>query len=227
MWKETVRKLIEEKLGTGRILCLSLTGSRAFGWAKENYDYDVHGIFAKKGYWDWVHSGERGFDINLWELNHIYWDIYYQHFEIFMNISNPFYLDPDFDYKGLFSFVTRKAAKRCIGDILRQINNLRIDRSPRTALHCYRILMVPIHYLRKGEFKLNVFELNEKYGFEQLEKAREAYTKGGEWDIDQVFSDIEKLLDEYYQLSKEESDLPDRIEEAKVWLERMKEKYYH
>jgi len=32
-----------------KVLVLSLTGSRAFGWGAGK-DYDIHGVFAKEGY---------------------------------------------------------------------------------------------------------------------------------------------------------------------------------
>ena len=51
--------LIKERLpAKAKILILSLTGSRAFGWAADNLDYDIHGIFVcNHVYWDWVYMG--------------------------------------------------------------------------------------------------------------------------------------------------------------------------
>jgi predicted nucleotidyltransferase len=178
--KKRVIKLIKERLPkNGRILVLSLSGSRAFGWADERYDYDIYGIFAAKNYWDYVHSGKEEFDINLYELDHVLSEIQYQHFEFFMNISNPFYIHPGFDFRGLMSFCTIEAVRQKRGDILRQIKEFEITKNPRAALHAYRILMVPIYFLKRKKFELNVYKINRIYKFKQLEKLKIAYIRGG------------------------------------------------
>jgi predicted nucleotidyltransferase len=228
--KEKIKRVVElikEKLPkNGKILVLSLTGSRAFGWAAENYDYDIHGIFAVKNYWDYVHSGKEGFDINLYELEHVLSDIQYQHFEFFMNISNPFYIHPKFDFKGLMSFCTIEAVKQKRGDILRQIKEFEITKNPRAALHAYRILMVPIYFLKRRRFELNVFKINRAYKFKQLEKLKIAYIQGKEeWSKKEVKKDLNRLLKEYDRLCQKKEEKLD-IEKAEKWMEKMKEKFY-
>jgi predicted nucleotidyltransferase len=228
--KEKAKRVIELIKGglpaSGKILVLSLTGSRAFGWANENYDYDIHGVFAAKNYWDYVHSGREGFDINIWELDHLWSDIYYQHFEFFMNISNPFYVHPKFDFKGLMKFCTIEGVKQKRGDILRQIKEFEITNNPRAALHAYRILMVPIYFLKKKKFELNIFKINRFYKFKQLEKLKIAYTQGKEgWSEKEVEKDLTRLLKEYDKLcSKKEEKLD--MKKAEDWLAKMKKKFY-
>jgi predicted nucleotidyltransferase len=222
-----VIELIKKSLPkNGEILVLSLTGSRAFGWAAENYDYDIHGIFAAKDYWDYVHSGKEGFDINLYELEHVLSDIKYQHFEFFMNISKPFYVHPKFDFNGLMRFCTIEAVRQKRGDVLRQIKEFEITKNPRAALHAYRILMVPIYFLKRKRFELNVFKINRIYKFKQLEKLKIAYIQGtGEWSEKEVKKDLNRLLKEYDKLCQRKEEKLD-IEKAVKWIDKMKEKFY-
>jgi predicted nucleotidyltransferase len=225
--KKRVIKLIKERLPkNGRILVLSLSGSRAFGWADERYDYDIYGIFAAKNYWDYVHSGKEEFDINLYELDHVLSEIQYQHFEFFMNISNPFYIHPGLDFKGLMSFCTIEAVRQKRGDILRQIKEFEITKNPRAALHAYRILMVPIYFLKRKKFELNVYKINRIYKFKQLEKLKIAYIRGGgEWSEKEVKKDLARLLKEYDRLCQKKGRKLD-IKKAEKWQEKMKEKFY-
>ena len=220
-------KIIQERLPKkAKILCLSLTGSRAFGWAGEHMDYDIHGIFAAKNYWDWVHSGEEGFDINLWELKHVWQDIYYHSFEFFMNISNPFYVHPKFDFKRFLKFCTVEAAKGVRGDILRQIKDFEITKRSRAALHSYRILMVPIYFLKRKKFELNVFKINRAYKFRQLEKLKIAYTQEGkDWNEKEVKRDLAQLLKEYDRFCQKKKEKLD-MEKAKKWFEKIEKKFY-
>jgi predicted nucleotidyltransferase len=224
---EEAFKLIQKKLAKkGEILVLSLTGSRAFGWANENYDYDIHGIFAAKNYWGYVHSGEEGFDINLYELWHVLRDIQYQSFEFFMNISNPFYINPKFDFKGLMKFCTIEAIRQKRGDILRQIQEFETFKNPRAALHSYRILMVPIYFLKRKKFELNIYKINRAYKFKQLEKLKIAYTQGKEgWSEKEVKKDLDRLLKEYDRLCQKKGEKLD-MKKAESWLEKIKKGFY-
>lgn len=206
-----------------KILLLSLTGSRAFGWANENYDYDIHGLFYAKNYWGYCHSGEMGWDINLYEFskffNYLIWG--YQSFEGFMNLSNPFYLDKDFDFKGFLKLCTPEQVKAIEGDIERQIREFETTGNPRAGLHAYRILMVPIFYLRTGKFQLNVFKINKRYKFKQLEKLKRSYIKReGEFNFKEVMRDLKKLKREYESLLKVKKKKLDK-EKAKKWYEKI------
>jgi len=220
-------ELIKEKLPKdGKILVLSLTGSRASGWANENYDYDFHGIFAAKNYWDHVHSGEEGLDIHIFELNHLWRDIYCRHFEFFLNISNPFYINPKFDFKRFMKFCTIEAVRQRKRDILRQIQDFEISKSPRIALYSYRILMVPIYFLKRKKFELNIYKINRAYKFKQLEKLKIAYTQRKEgWSEKEVKRDLKCLLKEYDKLCQKKEEKLD-TKKAESWLAKMKKKFY-
>ncbi|MHC1624228.1 MAG: hypothetical protein ACXQTR_06550 [Candidatus Methanospirareceae archaeon] len=229
--KKEVIGLIRERLPErAEILLLSLTGSRAFGWADERYDYDIHGLFACDKYWDWVHLGKHAYDINLYELSHALFDIKYQHFVIFMNFSNPFHLHPDFDYEGLMSFCTLRAVKQMEGNLRTQIQRFHFDKSPRTALHAYRIAMVALHYVETREFELNIYRLNEKdgYGFTMLEKLKECYLKGRyrDFDIKQVKKDLKFLYRTFKKRIAKIEDEEVDMDKAEEWFNRMKERFY-
>ncbi len=197
-------------------------------YVAENQDYDVHGIFSCEGYWDWVHLGKNGYDINLYELTHTLFDIKYQHFTIFMNFSNPFFLHPKFDYKGFMSFCGLLAVKRKVGDMTNQIKRFHYDKSPRTALHAYRIPMVCLHHAETGNMERNIFKLNEKYGFTQLTKLKQVYNrKGGSFDVEQVNKDLaylQNLFNEKIASFKEE-EVKVNMEKAHEWFNRMRKTF--
>jgi len=173
-WKRTCKTLVQQILGrNGVLLCLSLSGSRAFGWAGKNFDYDVYGIYYKPNYWDWVHLGKGMFDINLYSLDRAWLDIYYQHFEFFQNISNVFYLHPYFDFEGMIMLASEKIANRYT--ILMQYQRLELHKTPRTALHCYRIPLIMINWMVTNRWKLNVLELAKQYNLKYVEPLKEAY----------------------------------------------------
>jgi hypothetical protein len=196
---QEIKDIINERLpNNAKLLFLSLTGSRAFGWASDNQDYDVHGVFLCDNYWDWVHVGLVRYDINLYEFSHLKSDIQVQHFEQFMNWSNPFYVDNKFDLNRLLSFCTLEAVKQKQGDIQAQINRFKFDKAPRTALHAYRILMVPLYFIENGKFELDIFKINEKYNFQQLSKLKDAYNSlSRNFDIAKVNADLDYLFNLY------------------------------
>jgi hypothetical protein len=208
-----------------KLLFLSLTGSRAFGWASDNQDYDVHGVFLCDNYWDWVHVGRTKYDINLYEFNHLASDIQIQHFEQFMNWSNPFYVDSKFDLNGLMSFCTLDAVKQKQGDIEAQINRFKFDKAPRTALHAYRILMVPLYFIENRKFELNIFKINEKFNFQQLGKLKDAYNSSSRaFDITKVNADLDYLVNLYKQKLPSCTDKPD-MPRAIQWMNNVKALY--
>ena len=219
---------IEGMLAGGRVCFLSLTGSRAFGWAGPDMDWDIHGVFAKEGYWDHVHSGAGGVDLNLWELSHVEGDIRYQHFESFMNWSNPFYVRPGFDHAGLYSFLTPKAVAGKRLDVLQQIEAFRATGDARAALHAYRIMMVPLHWLEAGKFELNIFRLNEihGYGFD-LDSLKNAYINRQSFDRAKVEADLGRLWREYEDaISKIDPDAGPDAAAAAEWLWRTRERFF-
>jgi len=203
-------RIIQERLPpNGRIVLLSLTGSRAFGWAWKNFDYDVHGLIAAPKWWDWVHLGIDEFDINLFELRHLFeLDLPYKHGETIMNLANPFYADPQFQWSEILELVTPDFFDPLSFD--HQLDWFRRTRCPRAALHVYRLALVPIHFLRFGVFELNVFKVAEKLGLSLpgMHLCRELYIapySGGKRSeltdeeyltVIRELMDLRKLLDE-------------------------------
>lgn len=220
-------RLVNDRLPTnGKILCLSLTGSRAFGWANERLDYDIHGLFAAKNAWDWVHYGGDdgfGFDINLYELEYIFGHYpNYLSFEFFQNIiGNPVYLNPKFDYQGLISLCSPNL---CFEPIY-EISGLEDRFTPRAALHCYRVLMVQIHFLETRTFELNIFKLNEKHKLEMLPVLKQAYwdrieSQGRtleELEKEKIRQDLAKLLEQFKGLKEKFKDEKTDIEKIEKW----------
>jgi len=195
--KETVLKQIKEIMPDGIVLHLSLTGSRAFGWGSDRFDYDVHGIFYRDNYWDWVHNGIEGIDLNLWELRHIFMDIEYQHFEMFQNMANPIY--SVIDWKEMLNLCCSKACDEY--SIILQYDHLRHHEHARTALHCYRVAMIRIHWLETRQFELNIFKINRGWGLKMLEPLKEEYLTGKKCvDYSVVWRELNFLLDTFREL---------------------------
>jgi len=170
-------EIIAERLPyDARILLLSHTGSRAYGWSWYNFDYDIHGVFACKNWWDWVHLGVDMFDINLYELRHLTnMDLYYKHGEVIINLGNPVYLDPEFPWDDVLDLVTPDFFPDSGVDY--QLAQLRVHFSCRTALHAYRVMIVPMHFMRFGVFEHNIFRAmcNLGLGYEGPYRCRENY----------------------------------------------------
>ena len=217
----------------GKILCLSFTGSRAFGWGGNITDYDIHGIFAKKDYWDWVHIGRKGLDINLYELDYLFgYFPKYLSFEFFQNtMGNPIYLDPQFDYKGLSSLCN---ASLCYPNTL-EIKKLRLSFNPRAALHCYRGLMVQIYFLKNRKFELNIFKINKQhYNFKMLPILRDKYlasvnNRGGilnEREQNVVIKDLGRLQKDFEELKEKFKNEKADMEKFEKWKERAKKLYW-
>ena len=159
-----------------RILILSHTGSRAYGWSWYNFDIDIHGVFACREWWDWVHIGKNAFDLNMYELAHLlFMDLYYRHGETMINLGNPVYLDPEFPYDEMLDLISTDFWHDSMVDY--QIAQLRTYFTARTALHTYRVMLVPMYFMRFGWFEHNIFRAMEELGLE-LEGpyiCREAY----------------------------------------------------
>jgi len=186
-----------------RILILSHTGSRAFGWGDERFDVDVHGVFALKGYWDYVHSGEEGTDLNLHEMEHLVWIVlYYKSGEGVTNLFNPVYLDPGFKFSEMLELVNEEFFR---GETVEhELFRLHQYFHPRTALHAYRVMLVPIHFLVTRKPELNVFRISEALGLglRGIEMCREAYLSGknlSEEGREIVWGELKRLLPMFYE----------------------------
>ena len=218
--RDVTLKQIRRIMPDGKVLHLSLTGSRAFGWADDRFDYDVHGIIYRDNYWDWVHNGEQGIDLNLWHLRHIFYDIQYQHFEMFQNMANPFF--STFDWKGMIELCTAKACDEY--SILMQYDMLRRSEYSRTALHCYRVVMIRVHWLETREFELNIFKINEKWGFKMLQPLKEHYLgRRLTIDYDEVWKELDQLFEYFRELKASVGEESLDVERFSEWKTKVLE----
>jgi hypothetical protein len=160
--KERVKQLFLEKTqGKAKIILMSHTGSRAFGWSSKNYDFDIHGYFHYPKWFDYVHAGEEGYDLNMWSLGHlISMELQYKHGTTIANMGNPFYIDKDFPYDELLDLVTPDFFTLDEADT--ELYHFTQYNSPRQALHCYRAILVPLYFLRKRKFVLNIYKIADE-----------------------------------------------------------------
>ena len=209
---ENVVKLVESILPSeAKILIVSHTGSRAFGWGAENLDYDFRGVFyVSKTYWDWAHIGIKGYDITMETLEHLKWQIYYRHWTVFYNLSKPVYLNPIFDMDRFLSLCGSDCIKYHLPSIKNEILRLKhVHKSPRAGLHCYKELMIPIYYLKTGKIEINCAKLNEEYfHLEQFDRMLENYKYGRKVEInwDEAIKDYDELLSELENLLEKRND---------------------
>ena len=224
--KENILKIIRDLLPqNGTILCLSFTGSRAFGWASENYDIDIRGVVACKDWWNYVHWGRHLYDINVDEMWAIFKGI--KSWSLFANLCNAFYVDPDFDYKEFMSLCSSENTRDNLGNIVYQKQKLEYDKSPRTGLHTYREIMAPLHFLKTRKVEIDLMEINKVYGLEEIYKMRDVYSRHSNDVInwEKVKEDIKNLEEE---LAKEMDLHTDVIDMTRVneLEEKTKRRFY-
>jgi len=226
--KKDVIELIQRLLPEGsEILCLSLTGSRAFGWGGKYYDIDVKGVFAFKDWWETLHWGKRLYDINLEELYHAFTSIERKSWTFYEDLSRPFYLHPDFDYETMYTFCTAENVKQHMATIKMQQKRLEVWKNPRTALHCYRLLLVPLNFLRTGVIEIDVLKINEEFGYEELSAIAEAYKERRSYDVkwDNVYKDLDELMKMLESELEERKDMLDK-ERYKEWKKKTSLRFY-
>lgn len=224
-WKEEnkpkIYKLVRDLLPKrGEVLLLTYTGSRMFGWGGERYDIDCRGIVACKDWWSDVHHGERLYDCTVENLPHAlrrvtkYWTFQ-------EDLSEVFYAHKDFDVETMKTFTTAEQVKFHLGSIKMQLGRLNLFQNPRTALHCYRALMVPQNFLDTGKVVIDVLKIGDGR-YEQLELLRDIYlhriNRTIDWDV--VNADISGLLKKLEATLSKRTDKPDmeRFEEWKAAL---------
>ena len=217
-YKRRVFKLLRERLPRkAKVLLLSFTGGRAFGWGSERHDVDVRGvILIDKPYWDFAHIGKEHVDLMVETLEHLGMQIYYRHWTVFENMSNPFYIHSAFDFEKFMSFCGADCVKNHLTSIESEILRFKyVHRSPRAGLHCYRLVMVPLYYLDTGKIEIDCVKLNrEVFHFEEFDKMVEAY----KYDR-QVKIDYEKAIKDYEEML---SELKDRIRDVTNQLDNEK-----
>ena len=189
--KEQIQRIVDKTKemlpSDAKLLWLSFTGSRAFGWGLKNFDYDIHGVYYKPGWFDYVHFGGNiggmGVDLNLHESEHVLrMAFFHPSFETLVNLTNPIYVE----YEDVYDLFMREIVSRISklffyrSTVENQISWLKGYFHPRTALHTYRVLLQPIYYVRKRKIKHNIFEIIEELGLDLKGPyiCREAYNEG-------------------------------------------------
>lgn len=205
---ELVRGRLPER---GKVLLLTFTGSRMFGWGGERYDIDARGIVACNDWWSDVHHGERLYDCTVENLPHAlrrvtkYWTFQ-------EDLSEVFYCHPDFDVATMKTFTTAEQIKFHMGSIKLQIGRLRVHQNPRTALHSYRVVLVPQNFLDTGEVVIDTLEIADGR-YEQLGLLRDIYLHRINRDIDWgvVNNDLRGLLKKLEETLQTRADKPDMV----------------
>lgn len=197
----------------GTVLCLSLCGSRAFGWGN-GYDYDVHGIFHAEDFWGWCHSGQR-YDLNMYNMiGKVQREVNRQHFSFFMNMSNPFYLDDRLHYDDMMDLMSNQMLG---GKVEWEVTRFENQKNPRSALHTYRVCMQCLNYLETGIIEIDARELAEKYGYDYFFEVADIYMgKCSGFDYDKAEHDLYELKKEFLSKNYEKNKDDGKIQE---WID--------
>jgi len=163
-------------------------------------DYDIHGLIKCHEFFDYVHSPRYGVDLNLYDITHlIEVDLEYRHGETITNLLNPIFIDQRFPWRQLVeaidpSFFHTNYVETEI---------LRLERyfHCRTALHTYRMMLVPTHLLKTRNPTLNIYKiaLDLNKPLEGIIKCTEYYRMdiSGQDVKHQVIEELKQLLQEY------------------------------
>ncbi|PNV80809.1 MAG: hypothetical protein C0179_05120 [Fervidicoccus sp.] len=144
-------------------------------------------------------------DMNLFSLRHLVEiDLEYRHGEVVINLGNPIYINKR--YKELYRYIMDAVDGSFFGErfIRQQIVLAREFRDPRTILHTYRVIILPIHFLEKRFWDLNVFRASERLGIdtENMEKVCMRYRgSGASYDADKVLREIDELAKIHIEIS--------------------------
>jgi hypothetical protein len=224
--KENVFKIVRSLIPKNAdILCLSFTGSRAFGWGSENFDIDIRGVISCKDWWNYVHWGRKLYDINIDEMWALFKGI--KSWSLFSNLSNPIYIHPDFDYREFMNICCSENTRDNLGNIIYQKQRLQYDPSPRTGLHTYREIMAPLHFLKTRKLEIDLMEINKEYGLQEINKMRDLYVlrTGDVINWERVWEDIKNLETELEKEMAVHTDVLD-IQKIKELQEKTERKFY-
>ncbi len=226
-------KLIKNRLPKkSQILVLSLSPNGTFGRRNERLNYNIiNGIFACKNYWGTLKLNKNGFNINLHELEYVGSYIPdYLPFEFFQNITNPIYIHPKFDYKGLISFCSFISISEPINELIIIQSNYHFNLS--SALSCYQALLIPLYFLETKKIKTNIFKINKKYKLKMLSILMQITKTGvypaslGEKEKKIIKYDIEKLLKKFRKLKEKLKNEKIDTEKLEKWREKANATFY-
>jgi len=110
--------------------------------------------------------------------------------------------------------------------IKQQYRMLRLHEHPRTALHCYRIVMVRNHWLETGKFELDIYTMTDKYNATQLDALRDAYIEHKRFEnYETVWTELDDLLEVFRELKIGVNRVIDQAA-VDAWFEKTKECFY-
>lgn len=203
--QEEAIEMIQERLPSeARLLHLSYTGGRAFGWGPENTDIDLRGFYELDDWFTKCHISNNPFDgtlRNVYDADNP--DLFWQRFKMYYDWSKPFYLHDDWDYNAFMSRLNPSRVKHVYPHSTdMQISRMEKNFQARSACHTYKELLIPLHYLRTGEVESNINKLLDKndYGVQYYWDARDTYM---EHLSSRRGLDKESMLKEVYWLFEE------------------------
>lgn len=156
---ETVQSLLPDE---AELALLSYTGGRAFGWGSDRHDYDFHGYIVNPGWFRKVHTDKGKYDITVRNIDAFEppertWPTH--RFKQFYDKSNPIHIHEKFDYDEFMGQLEPSTIQNVYPhSIGSQMSRLEHNFSARTALHSYKEILIPLHYLRTGEVESNVVD---------------------------------------------------------------------
>jgi len=183
------------------VAMLSFTGGRAFGWGHDKHDVDLHGYMVKPGWFKKVHTDKHNYDLTLFNIEYYdrkegQWPTH--RFKQFYDKSNPVYVNADFDYDEFMDQLEPSLVENVYPhSIETQIARLETRFRDRTALHSYKELLIPLHYLRTGEIEANVVDGIDT-DLPGMDQCVRSYKHNEDIDIDEqlVYDEIDELFDE-------------------------------
>lgn len=210
-----------------RLGLLSFTGSRAFGWGSERHDIDVHGFYEYPGWYRQCHSDIDGIDMtvrNLESFEDPRWEE--QRFKRYYDLSQLIWIHPELeDAYGAYRDGIEPSTVLNVYpyDMSVQLGRLEAAFNTRSALHSYKELLIPLHFLRTGEVYSDVVNyINQKdaYQYEWLERCADKYRdRDGSIDIDEdaVWDELDDIWERLTEQVMDKTDWEPDDEEEERW----------
>lgn len=211
---KTAKELIPDE---AKLVLLSFTGGRAFGWGGDHHDIDVHGFFAYEDWFFKCHSRKGGFDMTLQNIEsieepHLRWGRWKQYYDK----SNPIYTHDDFGFeKDFINKCKLEYVKNIFPyDLHLQFSRLDVDFSIRSALHTYKEMLIPLYYFYTGEIESDVINIINEHPDFQWEELNNCALKYSREDTSVTISEekVWKELEEiYWELAEEVDSVSDKL----------------
>jgi len=159
---EQTLEYLETTLPKGaKVLLLSHCGARAFGWGTKQNDYDIHGVIACKGYFDYIHAGYTHVDLNLHELYHlIEIALRYHSGETIINLATPVHVEL-LDIKQISQIVSKEFFP--LYSIKSELKEGLETNYERPLLHGFRKALAPSYFFETGEWNTYLPDLWRYY----------------------------------------------------------------